>query len=53
MEKRLEIGRMLGGMMGKSDLFCNAFSNISEAPAKYLTETDDCSLLTAYCLLIT
>jgi hypothetical protein len=32
---------MLGGMMGKSDLFCNAFSNISEAPAEYLTETDD------------
>ena len=39
-DKCLEIGRMLGGMMEKSDLFCNSSSNIGEAPAEYLTNSN-------------
>jgi four helix bundle protein len=41
-DKCLEIGRMLGGMIEKSDLFCNTSSHIlGEAPTEYLIETDD------------
>jgi four helix bundle protein len=39
-EKCREIGRMLGGMMEKSDLFCNTANQIGETPAEYLTDTD-------------
>jgi four helix bundle protein len=39
--KCLEIGRMLGGMMEKSDLFCGISSNIGEDPAEYLTEPNN------------
>ena len=40
-EKCLEIGRMLGGMMEKSDLFCSTSPRIGEAPAESLIETED------------
>jgi four helix bundle protein len=39
-DKCLEIGRMLGGMIEKSDLFCNLSSNIAEASAEYLTDSN-------------
>ncbi len=40
-DKCLEIGRMLGGMMEKSDLFCNAPSRVGESSAEYLANTDN------------
>ena len=40
-DKCLEVGRMLGGMMEKSDLFCNAPSRVGESSAEYLTNTDN------------
>ena len=40
-EKCREIGRMLGGMMEKSDLFCNITNQVGETPAEYLTDTDN------------
>ncbi len=40
--KCLEIGRMLGGMMEKSDMFCGEPSGtIREESAEYLVEIDD------------
>jgi four helix bundle protein len=42
MEKCLEIGRMLGGMMEKSDMFCGEPPRtVREGSADYFTETDD------------
>ena len=41
-EKCLEIGRMLGGMMEKSEMFCGELSRtILEESAEYLVEVDD------------
>ncbi len=41
MEKCLEIGRMLGGMMEKSDMFCGEPPRtIREGSAEYFAETD-------------
>jgi four helix bundle protein len=41
-EKCLEIGRMLGGMMDKAEMFCGTPPRaIHEASAKYFTNTDD------------
>ena len=41
-QKCLEIGRMLGGMMKKADLFCGEPSrNIREESALYFTNSDD------------
>ncbi len=41
-EKRLEIGRMLGGMMKKSEMFCGEPSHsIHEESADYFVETED------------
>ena len=43
-EKCLEIGRMLGGMMDKAEMFCGTPSHaIREASAKYFTEFEDLS----------
>ena len=42
LEKCLEIGRMLGGMMEKADLFCGEpKQNIREETAEYITNTDN------------
>lgn len=42
MEKCLEIGRMLGGMMDKADLFCGERPNsVREESADYFVETSD------------
>ena len=44
MEKCLEIGRMLGGMMDKAELFCGTPPRtIREESAEYFTESDDAS----------
>ena len=41
-DKCLEIGRMLGGMMEKSEMFCGEPSHtIREEAAEYLVETED------------
>jgi four helix bundle protein len=41
-EKCLEIGRMLGGMMEKSDMFCTASSRtLREEPTEYFVITDN------------
>lgn len=37
LEKCLEIGRMLGGMMEKADMFCGAPRQLREDAAEYLT----------------
>lgn len=43
-EKCLEIGRMLGGMMDKAEMFCgNPSRGVREESAKYFTESDDLS----------
>jgi four helix bundle protein len=43
-EKCLEIGRMLGGMMDKAEMFCgNPPHTIREESAEYFTESDDLS----------
>jgi four helix bundle protein len=43
-EKCLEIGRMLGGMMDKAEMFCGTPSHaIREDSAKYFAESDDLS----------
>ena len=42
--KCLEIGRMLGGMMDKAEMFCGAPPHaIREESAEYFTESDDLS----------
>jgi len=41
MEKCVEIGRLLGGMIAKAALFCRTSSHkIKEEPAEYFTQTD-------------
>ena len=41
-DKCLEIGRMLGGMMSKSELFCRELPpSMHEEPAEYVTNVDD------------
>jgi four helix bundle protein len=43
-EKCLEIGRMLGGMMDKAEMFCGTPSHaVREESAKYYAEADDLS----------
>ena len=39
-EKRLEIGRMLGGMMEKSKIFCDNPKTIRKEATEYITDTD-------------
>jgi hypothetical protein len=42
MEKCLEVGRMLNGMMDKADLFCGEPPRtVREEPAEYFTEFDN------------
>lgn len=36
----LEIGRMLGGMMDKAEMFCGTPQTLREEAAEYLTNTD-------------
>jgi four helix bundle protein len=41
-EKCLEVGRMLNGMMDKADLFCGEPARtVREEPAEYFTESDN------------
>jgi four helix bundle protein len=41
-EKCLEVGRMLNGMMDKADLFCGEPPRtVREEPAEYFTDSDD------------
>ncbi len=41
-EKCLEIGRMLGGMMSKSELFCGVIpAAVRETTAEYFTDSDN------------
>ena len=48
-EECLEIGRMLGGMMEKSEMFCGDPKAIREEAAEYiLTKMDHCLLMTAF-----
>lgn len=39
-DKCLEIGRMLGGMMEKAEMFCGDPKTIREEAAEYITNTD-------------
>ena len=39
-EKCLEIGRMLGGMMEKADMFCGTPRTLHEEAAEYIIQTD-------------
>lgn len=39
-DKCLEIGRMLGGMMDKAEMFCGTPQTLREEAAEYLTNTD-------------
>lgn len=39
-EKCLEIGRMLGGMMEKADMFCGTPRTVREEAAEYMIQTD-------------
>ena len=42
LEKYAEIGRLLGGMMAKADLFCNPDAlSVREEQASYFTNPDD------------
>ena len=40
-EKCLEVGRMLGGMMEKAEMFCGDPKTLREEAAEYITNTDN------------